>query len=120
MRPQVTARRLTGWLQSGPARRRFLTGKDRLSPAELSYFTEVDHHDHEALGALSQRDGRGVGIARYIRSAEDPQAAEIAVTIVDEFHRRGLGTELLTRLSDRPAGQASGASRRRSRRRTGR
>ena len=31
---------------------RFLTKKKELSPAELRYFTDVDHHDHEALGAL--------------------------------------------------------------------
>src|ERR1700749_1678608 len=61
---------------------RFLTIKHELTPAELSYFTEVDHHDHEALGALNYADGRGVGIARYVRDVGDPQAAEIAVTIV--------------------------------------
>ena len=80
---------------------RFLTRKKELSRAELRYFTDVDHHDHEALGALDHADGRGVGIARYIRDAEDPQAAEIAVTIVDDWQGRGLGTELLTRLSRR-------------------
>jgi hypothetical protein len=55
---------------------RFLTRKKELSRAELRYFTDVDHHGHEALGALNHADGRGVGIARYIRHAEDPQAAE--------------------------------------------
>jgi SAM-dependent methyltransferase/RimJ/RimL family protein N-acetyltransferase len=80
---------------------RFLTAKKELSAAELRYFTDVDHHDHEALGALNHADGRGVGIARYIRSAEDPQAAEIAVTVVDEWQGRGLGTELVAQLSDR-------------------
>jgi RimJ/RimL family protein N-acetyltransferase len=80
---------------------RFLTGKKELSRAELRYLTDVDHHDHEALGAVSQADGRGVGIARYVRDAEDPQAAEIAVTIVDDWQGRGLGTELLARLSSR-------------------
>ena len=88
-------------LSAGSRRMRFMTGKPQLSPAELRYFTEVDHHDHEAIGALDLLDGRGVGIARYIRSADDPQAAEMAITIVDEWHRRGLGTELLARLSDR-------------------
>ncbi len=81
-------------------RMRFLSGKPQLSPAELRYFTQVDHHDHEAIGALNRLDGRGVGIARYIRSAEDPHAADVAITVIDEWHRRGLGTELLTRLSD--------------------
>jgi EmrB/QacA subfamily drug resistance transporter len=80
---------------------RFLTKKKELSPAELRYFTNVDHHDHEALGALDQADGRGVGIARYVRDTEDPQAAEIAVTIIDDWQGRGLGTELLAQLSDR-------------------
>jgi RimJ/RimL family protein N-acetyltransferase len=82
-------------------RMRFLARKDQLSAAELRYFTDVDHHDHEALGALDQADGRGVGIARYIRDADNPHAAEIAVTIVDDWQGRGLGTELLIRLSAR-------------------
>ena len=80
---------------------RFLTAKRELSPAELRYLTEVDHHDHEALGALNHADGRAVGIARYIRAAEDPQAAEIAVTIAGDWQGRGLGGEMLTQLSDR-------------------
>jgi hypothetical protein len=42
-----------------------------------------------------------VGIARYVRDTEDPQAAEIAVTIIDDWQHRGLGTELLAELSDR-------------------
>jgi RimJ/RimL family protein N-acetyltransferase len=82
-------------------RLRFLGIKKELSGAELRYFTDVDHHDHEALGALNHADGRGVGIARYIRHAEDRQAAEIAVAIVDDWQGRGLGTELLARLSAR-------------------
>jgi RimJ/RimL family protein N-acetyltransferase len=80
---------------------RFLSNKKRLSEAELRYYTEVDHHDHEALGALSPADGRGVGIARYIRDADDPRAAEIAVTVADDWQGRGLGAELLAQLSDR-------------------
>ena len=80
---------------------RFLTTKKELSPAELRYFTDLDHHDHEALGALDHAGGRGVGIARYVRDAHDPHAAEIAVTIVDDWQGRGLGTELLAQLSDR-------------------
>jgi len=82
-------------------RMRFLGTKTTLSAAELRYFTEVDHHDHEAIGALSAADGRGVGIARYVRDAGDPQAAEIAVTIADDWQGQGLGTELLSRLSER-------------------
>jgi RimJ/RimL family protein N-acetyltransferase len=88
-------------LSAASRQMRFLAVKKQLSAAELRYLTDVDHHDHEALAALDRASGQGVGIARYIRDAHDPQAAEIAVTIVDDWQRRGLGTELLARLSDR-------------------
>ncbi len=82
-------------------RMRFLGPKNELSAAELRFYTDVDHHDHEALGTLDPASGRGVGVARYVRDAEDPRAAEIALTIVDDWQGRGLGTELLARLSRR-------------------
>jgi RimJ/RimL family protein N-acetyltransferase len=78
----------------------FLAAKKELSAAELRYLTDVDHHDHEALAALDPA-GRGVGVARYIRHTADPQAAEVAVTVVDGWQRRGLGIELLIQLSGR-------------------
>src|SRR5690348_18367682 len=65
-------------LSARSRQQRFLGPKKMLSAAELRYLTDVDHHDHEALGALSPADGWGVGIARYIRDADDPRAAEIA------------------------------------------
>jgi L-amino acid N-acyltransferase YncA len=80
---------------------RFLTGKSNLTLAELRYLTAIDHHDHEAILALNPVDGRSLGIARFIRRCEDPEAAEVAVTVVDDWQRRGLGTELLSRLADR-------------------
>lgn len=92
-----------GFARLGAASRqmRFLGVKKDLSAAELRYFTDVDHHDHEALGALDPSDGRGVGVARYVRDADDPLAAEIALTIADDWQGRGLGRELLARLSGR-------------------
>lgn len=82
-------------------RMRFLTAKTHLSPTELRYLTHVDHHDHEALGALSVADGCGVGVARFIRDTDAPGTAEIAVTVVDAWQGRGLGAQLLTRLIER-------------------
>jgi RimJ/RimL family protein N-acetyltransferase len=93
-----------GFARLGPESRRlrFLRRKDELSAAELRYFTDVDHHHHEALGALDRTGGRGVGVARYVRdNTSDLQAAEIAVTVADDWQGRGLGTELLARLADR-------------------
>jgi hypothetical protein len=56
-------------------RMRFLGPKNTLSAAELRYFTDVGHRDHEAPGALDHARGGGVGIARYVR---DRGAAEQA------------------------------------------
>ena len=80
---------------------RFLGPKPELSAAELRYLTDIDHHDHEALGALDDVSGRGVGVARYVRSAVDPEVAEVAVTVVDAWQGRGLGAELVAALSER-------------------
>lgn len=82
-------------------RRRFLTSKPRLTAQELRYLTQVDHHDHEALGAMDPSSGRGVGIARFIRDEDDPELAELAVTVADDWQGRGLGTELLLRIMQR-------------------
>ena len=87
-------------LSTRTRRLRFHAPKARLSQAELRYLTDIDHHDHEAIGALNQ-GGQGVGIARYIRSADDPRAAEVAITVADDWQGLGLGTELVARLCER-------------------
>lgn len=79
---------------------RFLSPVPELRPMDLVYLTEVDHHDHEALVAFSL-DGTAVGVARYVRRASQPEAAEFAVTVADDWQRRGLGTVLIGRLGAR-------------------
>ena len=81
--------------------RRFFTIKDKLSAAELEYFVNVDHSDHEAIIAIDPAGGELLGVARYIRSPEDPQLAEVAVTVADDWQGRGLGRSLLDRLTYR-------------------
>jgi RimJ/RimL family protein N-acetyltransferase len=81
--------------------RRFLGFKKQLSERELEFFTAVDHHAHEAIGAIDVESGEGVGVARFMREPADPGAAEAAVTIVDEWQGRGVGGVLLERLARR-------------------
>ena len=75
--------------------RRFLTTFSELSGAMVRYLTEIDHHDHEAMIALDERTGDGIGVARYVRDPKRPDTAEVAVTVVDEWQGRGVGTLLL-------------------------
>ena len=79
---------------------RFMTPIDELSESQLRYLTEVDHSDHEALVAFDPPSGDGVGVARFVRLA-DPTTAEAAVTVVDEWQGRGLGTGLCRLLAER-------------------
>ena len=81
--------------------RRFFSPIERLSEAQLTYLTEVDHHDHEALVAVERDTDRGIGVARFVRSAEDPSVAEVAVAVADDWHNQGVGSTLLHRLTER-------------------
>jgi nucleotide-binding universal stress UspA family protein len=81
--------------------RRFFAPVDELSAAQLKYLTEVDHHDHEAIIALDTTNGEALGVARYIRTEPETEVAEVAVTVVDDWHGRGLGSALLQRLANR-------------------
>ena len=79
--------------------RRFFAPMPVLGDRLVRYLTDVDHHDHEALIAFDTATGEGVGVARYVRL--DGDRAEAAVTIVDDWHGRGLGTLLLETLAVR-------------------
>jgi GNAT superfamily N-acetyltransferase len=81
--------------------RRFFSPVDHLTGKQLTYLTEVDHHDHEALVAIEPDGGHGIGVARFVRSETDPEIAEFAVAVADDWHGRGVGTALLHRLTER-------------------
>jgi GNAT superfamily N-acetyltransferase len=75
--------------------KRFLGPKHRFTDAELRYLTELDGIDHVAYVALrGDAPKELVAVARLVRSAVDPSAAEIAVVVGDAWQRRGVGTLL--------------------------
>jgi GNAT superfamily N-acetyltransferase len=81
--------------------RRFLFDRPDLTDEEATELTQLDHRDHEAIVAVDPENGDGAGIARYIRDDVDPSRAVAAVTVIDEWQGRGLGTELVTRIAAR-------------------
>lgn len=82
---------------------RFHASIKHLSEEQLTYFTEVDHVDHEAwlLLDLDQPESPGIGVARYVRDQTDPAVAEAAIVIADEYQGQGAGTLLLGLLANR-------------------
>jgi RimJ/RimL family protein N-acetyltransferase len=89
-----------GRLSARSRYQRFFTAKPELSARELARLTNVDHWHHEALIAFSPAPRSPIGIARYVRLA-DFDAAEVAITVVDGWQHRGVGTALLAALTER-------------------
>ncbi|MBV8429599.1 MAG: GNAT family N-acetyltransferase [Solirubrobacterales bacterium] len=90
-------------------RLRFLGPKPSLSASELRYLTQVDGHRHEALSALDPATARGVAIGRFVRDPRHPERAEVAITVADDWQRRGLGKLLLERLAERARREGVGS-----------
>jgi GNAT superfamily N-acetyltransferase len=83
---------------------RFFSPIKRMSDAMAHRLAIVDYHDRFAIVATTHRPHgptgkeRIVGVARYDR-ARDTDVAEVAVAVIDEFQRRGLGSVLLAELA---------------------
>ena len=83
--------------------RRFLSPKRSFSRAELRYLTEVDGRDHVALVAEYPGEPvrRLIAVGRFVRWHDDPEAAEVAIVVADDWQRRGVGSLFAKRLATR-------------------
>jgi GNAT superfamily N-acetyltransferase len=89
-------------LSDESVQRRFLTPKRSFSRSELRYLTEVNGRDHVALVAEYPGEPvrRLIAVARFVRLADDPTAAEAAIVVADDWQRRGVGSGLAEMLAD--------------------
>jgi GNAT superfamily N-acetyltransferase len=80
--------------------RRFMAPIQELTEEHLRHLTEIDYVDHFAWLALDLDEPAhpGIGVARYVRIPEEPDVAEAAVTVIDDYQGRGVGTLLLEAL----------------------
>ena len=82
--------------------RRFLSGATELTDDKVRYLTETDGVNHVAIVATTEsldlRSEIGLGVARFIKLADEPHVAEAAVTVVDEMQGKGIGRLLLVLL----------------------
>lgn len=80
---------------------RFMSHKKVLTDAEAERFANVDYRTHMAFVAVAKENGEPLilGVARYaLLDLAQPDLAESAVVVSDEYQQRGLGNILLQRL----------------------
>ena len=80
-------------------RYRFLGGVKELSTSEVSRLCDVDGRHSMAFVATIRDDGREteIGVSRYAPNSSS-DVREIAVTVADDWQRKGLGTMLMKQL----------------------
>lgn len=91
-----------GRLSAESRYRRFLGPKPTLTTADARYLVDVDGSDHFALVAtvpVGDPGGSIVAVTRFVRVTDDPQTAEFAIVVADDYQRTGLATEMLERLA---------------------
>jgi GNAT superfamily N-acetyltransferase len=78
---------------------RFLDAMRSPSSALIKQLTEIDQSRDAAFAALigAEPSQRIIGVARY-SLCENGESCECAVSVADEFQRRGLGTLLMRHL----------------------
>jgi GNAT superfamily N-acetyltransferase len=72
-----------------------------LSDGRAVTIRELRRADTVSLAAADSMGRRRAGLARYTRDADERYAAQLALTVVEDQRRRGLGGALLTRLVGR-------------------
>jgi GNAT superfamily N-acetyltransferase len=101
LRPYDRAALLTAVGQSSPRSlyRRFFSLKRDFTEEEIARYVNVDFVNHVALVAALDEGGREIIIAggRYVLA--DPETAELAFVVIDQFQRQGVGAALLRHLT---------------------
>jgi acetyltransferase len=77
-------------------RLRFFVPMRELSHTLATRLTQIDYDREMAL--VAQHDGATLGVARYAADPNDRRRAEFAVAVRSDWHGRGVGYLLLTRL----------------------
>lgn len=80
---------------------RFFSNKQKLTPKELKYFTEIDFEHHVAIVVtLLNQEENIVGVGRYVEleKRNNQKVAEVAFAIDDAYQNLGIGTILFETL----------------------
>lgn len=83
---------------------RFFSTRELYSQAELRHVVEADGVSALTLVAATLEEGgrevESVAAAHFFREADRADCAEVAIAVLDSYHRLGIGTALLAELAE--------------------
>jgi len=82
-------------------RYRFLSPIRKLTERQLQLLLDMDNVNHVAIGVrdIGRLKKPGIAIGRMVRYEQQPEIAEFAITVIDEYQKRGIGTLLIRLLA---------------------
>ncbi|MCG3167062.1 MAG: hypothetical protein POELPBGB_02845 [Bacteroidia bacterium] len=88
-------------LSANSKRLRYFSIANALSDKDWEHYLDTDNINRAAVVAYKKENDEiyGIGVARYFRTEDKPEVAEAGITVIDEFHHKGIGKILLAHLA---------------------
>lgn len=89
-------------LSSATKRMRYFAVSNGLSEKDWAHYLNTDTANRVGIVAykVSNNEIYGLAVARYFRVIDEPEIAEAGITVIDEYHHKGIGKILLTHLTE--------------------
>ncbi|MFT7601033.1 MAG: hypothetical protein ACI8TP_003983 [Acidimicrobiales bacterium] len=94
---------------------RFFTGANQLSESTIDHLLDVGIRSHIALVAFESPEcptAQAVGAVQFVASRYSRSGIEFALTVADQFNRRGIGSRLVSSISRMQPSSLSNSTRR--------
>ena len=90
-----------GKLSATSKRLRYFSISNALSDNDWEHYLNIDNTNRAAVVAYKKENEEifGIGVARYFRTEDSSEVAEAGITVIDEYHHKGIGKILLSHLA---------------------
>lgn len=88
-------------LSTTSKRLRYFSVANALSDKDWEHYLNTDDSSRVGIVAYKIENDEiyGIGVARYFRTQDKPEVAEAGITVIDEYHHKGIGKILLAHLA---------------------
>ena len=88
-------------LSTNSKRLRYFSVANAFSDKDWEHYLDTDNTNRAAIVAYRKDNDEiyGIGVARYFRTEDKSEVAEAGITVIDEYHHKGIGKILLAHLA---------------------